>query len=176
MRRVSRGSACSSRRCESPAWPFTTSCSCVGQRPHWWPAPAGNGARRRIGGDPLFSLFTWSNRKQALVHLGELTANLDKNPAAAALPTKLEFKFERYQRALVSGMTHLTLTSSDLDDKTAKNFKKVMEYLAGPNRHCGRLDFVGGELFLTKITDERMPYTRLGAVSFRFQCRISLTH
>ena len=59
----------------------------------------------------------------------------DKNPAAAALPTKLEFKFERYQPALVSGMTHLT-----------------------------------------KITDERMPYTRPGAVSFRFQCRISLTH
>ena len=59
-----------------------------------------------------------------------MTANLDKNPAAAALPTKLEFKFERYQPALVSGMTHLTLTSSDLDDKTAKNFKKLMEYYA----------------------------------------------
>ena len=73
-------------------------------------------------------------------------------------------------------MERVTLTSSDLDDKSAKNFKKLMEHLAEPNRHCGRLDFDGGELFLTKITDERMPYTRLGAVSFRFQCRISLTH
>lgn len=126
--------------------------------------------------DPLFSLFTWSNRKQALVHLGELTANLDKNPAAAALPINLEFKFEHYQPALVSGMERVTLTSSDLDDKSAKNFKKLMEHLAEPNRYCGRADFDGGELFLTKITDERMPYTRPGAVSFSFQCRISLTH